>query len=212
MAGLFAAAVALLLFAWLSGEIWRGQTLRFDAAIRDALHAWASPRLTYAMRGVTFLGSTVFLVSLAILLVWRLHAQGRRRAAILFIMASAGAEAVDQILKLIFQRARPAAFFGYSEPSSFSFPSGHSFTSCAFYGVAAAVLSPRLRSVAGKVAAWAGAAFLVLAIGASRIYLGVHYPSDVLGGYAAAVVWVAAVRAGYEVWLRHRARAPAPGA
>ncbi len=158
------------------------------------------------MRGFTFLGSTAFLVGVAIVLVFRLRAQGRRYAAVLFVMASAGAEVVDQILKLIFQRVRPEAFFDYPEPYGYSFPSGHSFTSCAFYGVAAAILTTRLESRARGIATWTVAALLVLAIGVSRIYLGVHYPSDVLGGYAAAVVWVAAVRAGYEIWLRRRRR------
>jgi undecaprenyl-diphosphatase len=205
-AGLFATSAAFLLFAWVAAAVWFGHTLRFDAAVRSAVHAWASPRLTFAMRGITFLGSSAFLVGLAVVLVWRLRKQGRRLAAVLFVMASAGAEVVDQMLKLIFHRIRPEAFFNFPEPSGYSFPSGHSFTSCAFYGVAAAVLTARLQSPARRVAVWAVAGLLVAAIGLSRIYLGVHYPSDVVGGYSAAVVWVAAVRAGYEVWLRRRAK------
>ncbi len=208
-AGLFAAAAALLIFGWLAAHVWFGETLRFDAAVRGVVHAWASPGLTYAMRGITYLGSSVFLVVVAVVLVWRLRAQGRGRAAAVFVLAAAGAEALDQILKLIFQRVRPEAFFQYPEPFGYSFPSGHSFTSCAFYGVAAAVVTARYRSRAAKAAVWVSVALMVLLIGLSRIYLGVHYPSDVLGGYAAAVVWVAAVRAGYEVWLRRRPRLPA---
>jgi undecaprenyl-diphosphatase len=103
-------------------------------------------------------------------------------------------------LKLIFRRARPEAFFGYAEPITYSFPSGHSIVSACFYGVLAAILTARMKSRARRIAIWMAAALLAFLIGLSRIYLGVHYPSDVLAGYAAAVIWVVAVRTGYERW------------
>jgi undecaprenyl-diphosphatase len=78
--------------------------------------------------------------------------------------------------------------------------------SCCFYGALAAILAARARSRARKLAIWAAAAVLTALIGFSRVYLGVHYPADVVAGYAAAVVWMAVVRAGYEMWLRKRAR------
>lgn len=209
-AGLVATAAALLLFGYLASAVRRDGTLWFDESVRNAVHAWASPRLTYAMRGLSWLGSPLFLVTLAIMLLWRLAAQGRRHAAVLLVLASAGAEALEQILKLVFRRVRPEAFFGYPEPLGYSFPSGHAVMACCFCGVVAVILT---RQVPGRrprptrtAAIWAAAAFLALAIGASRVYLGVHYPSDVLAGYAAAVLWVLAVRAGYAVWLRRRSR------
>jgi undecaprenyl-diphosphatase len=178
--------------------------MRFDTAVRDAIHAWASAPLTYAMRGVTQLGSVTVLVALGVLMVWRLAAQGRRRASLIFIAACVGAEALSEILKLVFRRPRPEAFFGFAEPATYSFPSGHSVMSACFYGVVAAILTTRMESHATKIAIWTGAAFLAVAIGFSRVYLGVHYPSDVLAGYAAAAIWVGTVRAGYEIWLRRR--------
>ena len=72
--------------------------------------------------------------------------------------------------------------------------------------MAAAILTRRIRSRAGKAVVWAAAALLPLAIGTSRIYLGVHYPSDVLAGYAAAVVWIGVVRVTDAAWMR---RSPA---
>jgi len=118
-----------------------------------------------------------------------------------------GGEGLNQILKHLFARSRPEAFFGYTLPSSYSFPSGHAVVSCCFYGALAAILTRRMESGAKKLAIWAVAALMAALIGFSRIYLGVHYPSDVLAGYAAAIVWVSAVRAGYGFWLRRRRRA-----
>ncbi|HJT90229.1 MAG TPA: phosphatase PAP2 family protein, partial [Bryobacteraceae bacterium] len=124
----------------------------------------------------------------------------------MLVICALGGQALDEILKLEFRRPRPEAFFGYPEPGSYSFPSGHSVASCCFYGVLAAILTARMRSGARKAGVWTAAGFLVAAIGFSRIYLGVHYPTDVIAGYAAGVVWVAAVRASYGIWLRRAGR------
>jgi undecaprenyl-diphosphatase len=204
IAGFLGAAAALVFFGWLTRVVLAGESMRFDTAVRNAIHGWASVPLTYAMRGITQLGQAPVLVVLGILVVWRLAAQKRRRAALIFVAACVGAEALSEILKLVFRRARPESFFGYAEPLTYSFPSGHSVMSACFFGVLAAILTTRMESRARKIAIWTGAALLAVAIGFSRVYLGVHYPSDVLAGYAAAAIWVAAVRAGYEIWLRRR--------
>jgi undecaprenyl-diphosphatase len=208
IAGFLGAAAALVLFGWLTGEVMHGGSMRFDTAVRDAIHARASVRLTSVMRGATQLGSPAVLITLGVLLVWRLWAQGRRLAARLFIVACLGAEALDQILKVVFRRVRPEAFFGLDEPGGYSFPSGHSVMSACFYGAAAAILTTRMESRTAKTVIWGGAALLALAIGFSRVYLGVHYPTDVLAGYSAAAIWAGAVRTGYEIWLRRQGRKP----
>ncbi len=194
--------MALLLFAWLASEAARGGAMRFDMPIRNAVHAWASPPLTATMRGVSLLGSEVGLVPLGIILVWWLVAAGRRRAAVVFAVAALGAEALDQIMKLLFHRPRPEPFFGYAEPVTHSFPSGHAMVSLCFFGVLAAILAARERPRVTRVAIFTAAALLVGLMGFSRVYLGFHYPTDVLAGYAAAVIWLAAVRAGYLVFTK----------
>jgi undecaprenyl-diphosphatase len=199
-AGFLGAVGALLLFSWLAREVALGEKLRFDIAVRDAVHSWASPRLTYAMRGITELGSPTFLLATTVLLLWRLASEGRRRVAVLLVVAAAGAEILDQLLKLFFHRQRPEAFFGYPEPASFSFPSGHAISACVFYGVAAALITARIESRLGRALIWTAAALVAGLIGLSRIYLGVHYPSDVVAGYATAVVWIAALREAYRHW------------
>lgn len=197
IADLAAAAAALVLFGWLAYEVRRGATMRLDLAVRDAIHAWASLALTWAMLAVTRLGSTAFLIAAGGLIVWRLARAGRWRAAALLSIASLGGEALDQVLKLAFHRSRPEAFFGLPEPSTYSFPSGHAVTACCFYGVLAAIAVARLRSPAARGAVWIAATLVAAAIGFSRVYLGVHYPTDVLGGYVAAAMWLCLLHAGY---------------
>jgi undecaprenyl-diphosphatase len=204
IAGFLGASAALVFFGWLTRVVLAGESLRFDNAVRNAIHAWASPTLTDAMLGITQLGAAPALVILGAVLVWRLAAQGRRRAVLIFLAACVGAEALSEILKLMFRRARPEAFFGYAEPLTYSFPSGHSIMSACFYGVVAAILTTRMKSRRAKIAIWTAAALLAVAVGFSRVYLGVHYPSDVLAGYAAAAIWVGTVRGGYAIWLRRR--------
>jgi undecaprenyl-diphosphatase len=210
IAGFVGAAAALLIFGWLADQVFHHATIQFDAAVRDGVHSFASPRLTYFFRIVTEFGSEVFLVPFGAFVVWRLAAAGRRRAAILFAVAAAGAEALDYILKLVFHRTRPVVFFGLTAPHSYSFPSGHSMLSACFFGVLAAIVGVRMSSWTQRAALWLLAASATLLIGLSRIYLGVHYPSDVLAGYAAAVIWVVSVRAGYTVWLRRSAALGGP--
>jgi undecaprenyl-diphosphatase len=196
-----------VLFSWLAQHVVRHATIGFDATVRDGLHELATPRLTLVFRGVTWLGSEFFLVPFVAFVAWRLVRAGRRYAAGLLVLAAGGGEVLDSILKLAFRRTRPAVFFGLATPETYSFPSGHSMLSACVFGVTAAILTARMTSRGKRAAVWAAAAALALAVGASRIYLGVHYPSDVAAGYAAAIIWVAAVRAGYGVWLKRRGSA-----
>lgn len=191
-----AVATALLmaaLFFWLAHAVTRGQCERFDEAVRDGVHVWASGPLTFAMRGITELGSTAFLLILGSVLFWRLARARRRRAAVLLVIAALGGEGLDQLLKLLFERPRPAVFFGLEQPASYSFPSGHSMASCCFYGALALIASQGAQTGVRRWAIRLAAAALILLVGVSRIYLGVHYPSDVLGGYAAAGAWLSLV-------------------
>ena len=202
IAGFLAASLAAVFFGWVANEMLRGQTMHFDMAVRGQIHSWATPLLTRSMRGVTLLGSAELLVLFGVVLIWRLMAQKRIRAAVVLLIAVIGGEALDQVLKIMFRRPRPEPFFGLPAPENFSFPSGHAVASCCFYLVVAAIVTARMKSPARRLAAWTGAAVLAGAIGFSRVYLGVHYPSDVLAGYATAVIWIAAVRTGYLIWIR----------
>jgi undecaprenyl-diphosphatase len=194
--------LATVLFAWIAVQVLTGQGAAFDSAVRGAVHVRASVGLTCAMLWITQLGSSWFLIPAGLLAVWRLVATGRKHAAILLAGTALGSEGLTQVLKAVFHRTRPQAYFGLISPANYSFPSGHAITACCFWGVLAAILAARARSLRVKAGLWILASALAALVGFSRVYLGMHYPTDVLAGYALAVIWVAAVRAGYAVWLR----------
>jgi undecaprenyl-diphosphatase len=195
------ALAALVLFASLAYAVVQGEAAAFDAAVRNAVHAASFPALTYAMRGISDLGEAVFLVALGVIVVWRLVSLGRRRQAAFFVIATLGAEVIDQALKFWFQRTRPAAFFG-PQPLNYSFPSGHALVSFCFYLALAEILVDDRWPRARKLAVRTLAVLLTGLIGLSRVYLGVHYPTDVLGGYAAAIAWLSILRTGDAVQRR----------
>src|SRR5579871_3054461 len=141
--GLLAAVAALLFFAWLSEEMLAGDTMHLDEQVRGWVHAQATPASTRVMRGISFIGSPGVLIAVGVLVVAGYVRGGKPRMALLFVITIAGAEVLDQILKLVFRRTRPVAFFGLAEPVGYSFPSGHSLVSCAFFGVLAAFAGAR---------------------------------------------------------------------
>jgi undecaprenyl-diphosphatase len=179
-----AAVGGLLVFAMLAYRLVRGEAIGFDLPVRAAVHGWAFPALTDAMRLITMLGSEYFLLPLAAILVWRWEMRGQHHAAYLLVAASLSAEAAVQLLKALIHRPRPELFFGLAPAETYSFPSGHAFVPAVFFGILAGILAA---GTGWRVAVFAMAALL----GFSRVYLGYHYPSDVMAGWALAVVWLA---------------------
>ncbi len=201
-AGLAASVAAVLVFAWLAEHVAAGATIAFDAAVRACVHQHASPGLTALMRLVSAIGSPLPLFLLCALTFAALLAAHSQRAALFFAVTMIGAMALDATLKLSFQRARPVPFFGTPTPHSYSFPSGHALLLACYCGMVAALATARVRSRAARLLIWTAAAVLAGMVGYSRIYLGVHYPSDVIGGYAAAIVWVTAAAHADRLWQR----------
>lgn len=185
------AILCLFLFVWLGREMRTGDTLRFDQAIRGWVHQFASPGMTTFMKIVSMMGAQILAAEL--LIAFLVFARLRwKRAAFWLAIAMIGALVLEASLKYAYHRIRPQAYF-VPEPASYSFPSGHSLTSFCFYGVLAGLLTDRIKSLPWRIAIWTVAALLIILIGLSRIYLGVHYPSDVLAGYLAATVWVGTI-------------------
>jgi membrane-associated phospholipid phosphatase len=201
--GLTVAIGTLVFFGWLSDEVLDGETRHFDDVTRAAVHQLASPALTNVMRGISFLGSTLFLtMATTIAIVWfALRKWGRE--AKLFAITMIGASLLNIVLKLAFKRARPVPFFDLLPPETYSFPSGHALTSCCFFGALAALLTARIKSKQVRIAVWIICVTMFLLIGFSRIYLGVHYTTDVIAGFAAALIWILVVRF-VELTLRRR--------
>ncbi len=189
IASLLVALLALGLFAWLANKVVADETWKLDVSLRSFAYLHSSPALTLVMRGISALGSPLTLLVLALFLVLWFRRSQRSRAAFWLAVVVGGAFALTYGLKQFFERPRPLPFH-IRNPASYSFPSGHALVSLCFYFAAAALLSPRISNAKRKALLWLVAALLVTAIGASRIYLGVHYPSDVLAGYAAAAIWL----------------------
>ena len=182
--------MAVILFGSFAPAALEGNSSSFDENVRSLIHYYASPALTSLMQTITIFGSVAFLaLSSAIIFIGFTFAKSRRGLAVV-LLTMAGASVLNFLLKLGFRRARPAAFFETALPDSFSFPSGHALLSCCFYGILAYWISTRCDNLFIQAAVWIAASLLIAAIGLSRIYLGVHYPSDVVAGYAVGMFWV----------------------
>jgi undecaprenyl-diphosphatase len=186
------ALAAVFAFALLVRWVLAGESMTFDLGIRDTVHRWASPPATAVLLAITTLGSGWVMLPLGALLVCRLATRGRGRQALLLAAGGLGAELLSNLLKFALHRPRPLVFFGLAPAENYSFPSGHAFVATVFYGLLAGILM----APSGRGRAWTVAAVLLaLSIGFSRVYLGYHYPSDVLGGWACAAAWLALTHA-----------------
>lgn len=192
------AVVSVVLFAALADEMLEGDTYQFDAAVRQFVHSHSSARLTAAMQFFTLVGSSLFVSIAATSVCSVLWVTGRRREALLIAITVIGGSLLMWVLKMGFHRQRPQPFFDTHLPASYSFPSGHALLSFCLCGAAAALFSRDQKKPWIRIAIWSIAVVLVVAIGYSRIYLGVHYPSDVLAGYLGALVWVLGVGIAYR--------------
>ena len=199
IAGLVLMSIAAALFGWLAVARRSGATLEFDLGVRARVHEWASPVMTTIARSLTALGSPIFLSVLFGIEMLAFYRLEWKRPAITVAEVMAGAIVCNIGLKSLIQRARPEPFFG-KEPSSYSFPSGHALYSLCFYGVIASVLAAHAPERAARIGIWGAAALLIVGIGLSRVYLGVHYPSDVIAGYLSAAFVMAAVLAFSPGW------------
>jgi len=187
-ASLAIAVLSVFLFAWIAEGVSHNWVRGFDLSVREWVHQGASPRLTKWMFAISFAGGDGLAIA-AVAVFFAFLGVRWRRAALWLVTTIAGALVLDLTLKYAFHRPRPVPFFGPT-PQTPSFPSGHALFSFCFYGVCAGLLAGRTQSFFRRILVWALAALLIAAIGFSRIYLGVHYPTDVIAGYLTATLWV----------------------
>ena len=187
------AGLATLVFAWFAGFVAAGGTDSIDACVRNFFYSFSSPALTWIVLGISYLGKLKFLVGLGAIVVGMLAYLRKFRALTLFLVTMAGEILLEVSLKATYRRARPEPFFDLPFPESFSFPSGHALGALCFYGIVAWIIIDNLESKAWQIITALVAGALILAIGLSRIYLGMHYPSDVVGGFLAGIIWTSAV-------------------
>ncbi len=210
LGALLVAATALVFFGWLAEEMLEGDTQQFDAYVRTAVHQFATPGITRWMQVFSFLGSVAAVTALCLVAICVSLYFHRARTAALLAITMLGVGVLDVALKYAFHRPRPVAFFG-ATPTSYSFPSGHALGSFCFYGMLASILASCVRGRGAKFCVWIAAVFLIGMIGFSRIYLGVHYPSDVIAGYCAAAVWMGAVGIFYRTLELQREKSSKAG-
>jgi undecaprenyl-diphosphatase len=190
--GLIVAAGATWLFAALLDAVFDKATMvRWDVSMANRVHSLVTPAGTRIFGWITRVGSPNSMTWMTIVACLLLLGSGRVQLGIVWIAAYAGGAGLENILKRIVHRTRPEYAGHYLASGSYSFPSGHATLS--FIGVAMLlyclistnrITRPRLRAAAiGAGAVW------ILLVGWSRVYLGAHFPSDVLGGYTIAAAW-----------------------
>ncbi|WP_084783801.1 phosphatase PAP2 family protein [Paenibacillus sp. FJAT-26967] len=162
----------------------------FDLAIISAVQGLESPGWTRFAILLDKVGSTAFVPVITVVAGLYLYVVLKHRSElVLLIAAIGGAALLNTILKKMFQRERPTLNI-IMEETGFSFPSGHSMAGFALYGILIFLLWKHIRSTAGRAILLVLAGGMILVMGISRIYLGVHYPSDVLGGFLASAFWL----------------------
>lgn len=199
---LLAALIALILFAVLTHEVLGEQEDAFDSATFSYLSAhFITPQRTAIMEGITFLASRNFLlVAYSMLILFYLYKNQKRRSVEVLLIGLTGF-LINYLTKLFFHRPRPSN--PLVDPlTSFSFPSGHATSAFVFYGLLAYLVWHTKLSRSLK---WILSLLLILLavlIGFSRVYLRVHYPSDVIGGFFIGFAWI-----GFAVWYLEKVKA-----
>jgi undecaprenyl-diphosphatase len=150
---------------------------------------------------LTFIGSWKFVAPTVVVLILVLLLRRAQREAALLALAVGGSAALNVGLKFFFHRMRPSVPWALTHEQSFSFPSGHAVAASCFYATITYLLARR-RQVRARTALVLIAISIVLGIGLSRVYLGVHYPSDIAAGYLVGILWVGTVILAFH-YLEH---------
>ena len=205
-------AVALGVFGGLADVVSGGAIPAVDAAVLSWLQERASPALDRVAYVASFVGAELILPLLV--LFGALFAIHRRWGAVLsLVVITIGAQHLDTILKGAFRRVRPnpvsSPFLEILPDQAFSFPSGHAMVAAAFY-LFLAYVAWRVLPRGWRVLCSAALLLVILCVGLSRLYLGVHYLTDVIAGFAAGAGWtVVTILAGHLLALPRRRRAAA---
>lgn len=209
LAGAVVAMIGTYFFAELAAHVQRGATQAMDDAVMRWVGAHQIPWLRVAMANVTALGTGVVVMMVVLVAALFLFLTKHRHSAALLVVVTAGAIVLNGILKGAFQRQRPNIFEWGTEVFSSSFPSGHAMSAAVVYGTIAYLAGRLQRTHWARIVTTIVAIALIVLIAASRIYLGVHYPSDILAGMAVGFAWAAFCMATLEaIQLVARRRAP----
>ncbi|MBW4591852.1 MAG: phosphatase PAP2 family protein [Brasilonema angustatum HA4187-MV1] len=186
--GLISCLLILFVLANLAEEVLEREAFAFDTTFLLWLHQFANPTLDNLMLFLTNIGNPRTVVTVAVVTVLLLWWRHYREEAKVFVLACLGAFILNTELKLFFSKPRPELWHQLISEKSFSFPSGHALGSMVLYGFIAYLLAihyPKLSRVI-----YCLAIILIAAIGISRLYLGVHWPTDIIAGYGVGFLWL----------------------
>lgn len=200
----FGIGLPLVAFGDLAEDVWSRGGILWDEPILRYVHQHSTPGRDAGMKLISDLGHLYGVVPMAVLIVVGLLAMRRRGNALFFAVAMVGAGTLNTGAKLFFRRTRPDLWLSPAPEHTYSFPSGHAMGSMAFVAALAVLAWPT------RWRWWAivlGGVFTVL-VGFSRVYLGVHFPSDVVAGWSASLAWVLGLsQLAYGRLVKPRARA-----
>lgn len=186
--GLFLVLLTVIVFFKLGENILDQDVAAFDLYITQFVYFFRTPFMTEVMFVVTFFGGEIFLGTAIIVTTFLLLFYKHKKDALVFGFILFTGIGLNVFLKSLYQRPRPE-FLPLAEEATASFPSGHAMNSFFFYTCLSYIIFRKLKNRRLKMFLLSGSAFLVFLIGVSRIYLGVHFPSDVIAGFAAGLCW-----------------------
>ncbi|MEO6395081.1 MAG: phosphatase PAP2 family protein [Devosia sp.] len=205
-AAMLVVAAFSVVFGMIADEMSEGETLAFDNAIllwfrdpQNTADPLGPPWLQEAVRDITALGSFSILALLLLLVVLALAMSGRRGTALFVAGSVIGGEILSTIFKNVFNRTRPE-FIDPAHVLSASFPSGHAALSAIVYLTLGTILAGSTDKLSLRVFYLGVAIFLTLIVGVSRLYLGVHYPTDVIAGWALGIGWALLSGVAFRLW------------
>lgn len=177
-------------FGYIALSISNQKIVNFDNRIIDYFQSFNTQTLTNIMKFFTFIGSGAVVGSIVVIsMVFFYMVLKHRSELVLLVAVVTGSGLLNLLLKIIFHRARPTSN-RLIEVNGYSFPSGHSMAAFTLYGILSFLLWKHISSYRGRSLLIIGSTLMIALIGISRIYLGVHYPSDVLGGFLASGTWL----------------------
>lgn len=178
--------LCLILFIIILKSVLNKEISNFDLTVYRIISSKASNNITIVMKSISFLGGTFFLIGLSLLLFFLFK---NKKISLMIILNLSFSFLTNSLLKIIVQRKRPIENILISE-TGYSFPSGHSMVSMAFYGFLIYLILHKVKNKFLKYMITIILLLLILLIGISRIYLGVHYASDVIGGFLVGMIFL----------------------
>lgn len=192
------AGICMLLVSGIAILVVQQGNITIDTTVYNWIAKWQSNPMTQIAKIVTMLGSAAVLITIAALALLGKD----RKLGILISINLIIISIANYTIKWLIQRPRPEESLRLVTEHGFSFPSGHSMVSMAFYGLLIYILWERVKNRYWKYAICTGLAILIMLIGISRIYLGVHYATDVMGGFLISIVYLIGITSLIAYWKK----------